>query len=149
VEPQREREASRRARRVIVIAGSAGTGKRAVGAYLAAEKGFVHVDLAAGGARLDRLGQLLGRCAGPEAARRDVVVTCTERRPAELFDQLCAREIEWVWFDGDRGAMRPQPFELNGARGVRATPRFVDSFAADGSFRPLAAVVADVLAPRG
>ena len=145
----RERETSGRIRRVIVIAGSAGTGKRTVGAYLAAHRGFAHVDLAPGGASLDELVRLVGGRADPELARCDVVVTCAERQRAELFDRLCTREIEWVWFDGDRGALRPLPFELHGLRGVGATARFVDPFAADGSFRPLEAVVADVLTPPG
>jgi hypothetical protein len=52
--------------------------------------------------------------------------------------------FDWVWVDGDRGAAFHTLFRRR--NGV-VPPRFVDPFARDGSFRPLAFVVTELLEP--
>jgi hypothetical protein len=134
---QRPRRDRARTSRLLLITGTPGTGKRALGHYLVLRHGFVHVDFDRAGARA-RL--LAVRAAGP----RDVVVTwSTYAREQPPDVRLLQRAgFEWIWFDGDRGAASPG----HGARFARR-PRFVDTFTPDGRFRPLEAVAAELLAP--
>lgn len=114
-------------RRRILITGTSGTEKRAIGALLALERGFRHLDAAApAGISTDGLQPVLR--AGQDAPR-DVVATWSGPCPDDLADRSQRLDYEWIWLDGDRGAAR-----LPGSS-------FVDPFAADRSFRPLGAVV--------
>ncbi len=124
-------------RRLVLITGVPGTGKRSLGAFLAVENGFRHVDLPGLPERRSELDLLLAAREGE--AGEDIVVTCTEACPAELLELLCSRGAEWFWFDGDRGATRP--------RGIAAEPRFVDPFEPNGAFRPVTALAAEILSP--
>jgi hypothetical protein len=124
--------------RLFVITVPSGTGKRSAGWFLAAEHGFRHVDLPGWPERRSELDALLAARDG--ATGKDIVVTCPDACPTEQLELLCFRGLEWFWFDGDRGATRP--------RGTTAEPKFVDPFEPNGSFRSVAAVVAELLESR-
>lgn len=122
--------------RRILLTGTGGTGRRTIGALLAAEHGFRHVRLVGPGALRER--ELATALIEPGASNADIVVTWTggwPRSPAR--DELGLVGFEWFWLDGDRGAAAPPPGDA----------RFVDPFETDGTFRPVASVVAELLAP--
>jgi hypothetical protein len=123
--------------RRILLTGTDGAGRRTVGEVLATEHGFRHVRLAVPRADVgDR--ELYRALLEPGTASADIVVTWTGGcPPSRTRDDLRSVGFEWFWLDGDRGAAAPQGGEA----------RFVDPFEADGSFRPVAAVVAELLAP--
>ena len=117
--------------RRILVTGTAGTGRRSLGAVLALERGFRHVD--------DRVATSAGRSELVRALvqRLDVVVTWTGALSAPSPHMLRSLDFDVVWLDGDRGAAQPPG------------TRFVDPFAADGSYRPLGMVVDELLSPAG
>jgi len=115
--------------RRILVAGTPGSGRRAVGAVLALERGFRHLD--------DRIATKDGRDELLRALvqRRDVVVTWTGPLSARSPQWLRSFDFEVVWLDADRGAAQPPD------------TRHVDPFAADGSYRPLGKVMDELLSP--
>ncbi len=122
--------------RRILLTGTGGTGRRTIAELLASEHRFRHVSLAGSDAALQE--RELHRALGERRASRvDVVVTWTGGCPSRIRDELRSIGFELCWLDGDRGAAMPHGGEL----------RFVDPFEADGSFRPVASVVAELLAP--
>ncbi len=134
---------------VILLIGTPGTGKRALGHFLAEENGFVHLDFENAGTRDGLLGlsttELRARLAGLAECSGGVVITWG----AGGNDQLCEiRRLRRagakpIWLDSDRGAACRAHFA-----GARRPGRFhfVDSFEEDGSFRPVGAVAAELLA---
>ena len=56
---------------------------------------------------------------------------------------MLAYGFDWVWLDGDRGAAFHSYFSARDGEAAR----FVDPFEADGRFRPVAALLGDVLEP--
>ena len=133
----------------ILLIGTAGAGKRPVGRFLAEQLDFVHLDFEdpetrarflAGGTRV-----LRARLRAIAREGRGLVITWRAGPPEQLRDvrRLRSLGVEPVWFDSDRGAACPA--HLAGAH-RRPQCRFVDSFEPDGSFRPVEAVVADLLA---
>jgi hypothetical protein len=135
--------------RLLLLTGTGGSGKRIVGNMLVDERSFVHIDLDNPHANRRFLGN------GVEGLRseleanlepgQDLVVTWTPSRHGALpfVRVMQSYGFDWVWFDGDRGAGFHGFFSVKNAEAAR----FVDSFAEDGSFRPLAAVLAEVLEP--
>jgi hypothetical protein len=106
---------------------------------LSNDHGFRHIRVvgSSGATRRRELYELLVE---PRAATADLVVTWTGAcPPRETREDLRSVGFEWFWLDGDRGAAA-----LGAAAGEA---RFVDPFEADGSFRPVASVVAEILAP--
>jgi hypothetical protein len=135
-------------RRLLLITGTPGSGKRQIGNHLVEEHAFLHIDLDNPDARTRLPGLAEGSCAlldatiGPD---QDVIVTWSDSS-AEALPVVRLLEsfgVEWIWLDGDRGAAMPAAF-TRGKDGSGA--RFVDPFAPDGRFRSLDAVVADLLA---
>jgi hypothetical protein len=118
-----------------VITGTPGTGKRAIGALLALERGFLYLD-GDGGAPSPARGALLRALAEGAGSPGDVVVTWSGPCPEDLTRRLRSLGYEWIWLDADRGAARP------------AGSSFVDPFAPDGSFRPVNALTAELLSLR-
>ncbi len=83
-------------------------------------------------------GELYRALVEPGTSSANIVLTWTGGcPPPRARDELRSVGFEWFWLDGDRGAAAP--------RGGEA--RFLDPFEADGSFRPVASVVAELLAP--
>jgi hypothetical protein len=134
-------------RRRLLITGTPGTGKRALGHYLAVERDFVHLDLD----RASTRSQLLR--SGEEALRteltalaadsRKLVVTWTFTSEAQLpyVELMQSLGFEWIWTDSDRGAA----YDALLAPGAAArAPRFVDAFEPDGRFRALETVTAEL-----
>lgn len=136
---------------LLLLIGTPGTGKRPLGSYLERERGFVHLNFENAGIRERYLG------AGPNALRaeldrlraggRGVVITWAAADTAQLRDvrRLLAQGAAAIWCDSDRGAACRAHYA-----GARWMPpfEFVDTFEADGSFRPLEAVVGDLLERR-
>src|SRR5262249_37181000 len=118
----------RHGRRILII-GTSGIGKRALGSVLALERGFRQLDaiVATAEGRFELLRAM--------AKGRDVVIIWPGPLLGALHEWLPSVGFEPIWLDADRGALRP--------RGVR----FVDPFRPDGSFRPLGQLVAEVLTP--
>jgi hypothetical protein len=135
--------------RLLLVTGTAGSGKRIVGNLLVDEHRYVHIDLDNPHANRRFLGH------GLEGLRaeldvnlepgQDTVVTWTPSPNEALpFVRLMlAYGFDWVWLDGDRGAAFHGYFSANGDE----TARFVDPFEVDGRFRPVAPVLAEVLEP--
>ena len=111
------------------MTGSPGSGRRSIGAALALEHGFRHLD--------DRIATSEGRDELLRALvqRRDVVVTWTGPLSARSTHWLRSFDFEVVWLDADRGAAQPPG------------TRHVDPFAPDGSYRPLDKVMDELLSP--
>ncbi len=134
-------------RRRLLITGTPGTGKRALGNYLAVERGFVHVDLDRGSTRAQflRSGEegLRAELAAFAASNRKLVVTWNFASETQLAYVEVMRSLgfEWIWTDSDRGAGYDALLEHTAT--ARA-PRFVDAFEPDGRFRPLEAVTAEL-----
>jgi hypothetical protein len=137
---------------LLLLIGTPGTGKRPLGSYLERERGFVHLDfenadtrerLLRGGpvglrAEIDRL----------RAGGRGVVITWAAGDAGQLREvrQLLSQGAAAVWCDSDRGAAYRAQYA-----GTRRAPRFafVDTFEKDGTFRPVEAVVGELLEQRG
>ena len=133
----------------VLISGGGGTGKRTVGAYMALRYGYRYVNLASSPSR-SRRGRTGAPADGAPARPGDEPVVATW--PAPRLSDACraflrAPGTEWIWFDADRGASAAERVELTGADGaiLRRRARFVDTFAEDGSSRPIEAVVAEIL----
>jgi hypothetical protein len=130
-------------RRLLLITGTPGTGKRPLGAYLATERDFVHLDLDSRATRTkflrageDELRRELDTVA---TGNRKVVVTWTFTSETQLayVEVMRALGFEWIWMDGDRGAA----YDAFVAETATNPPRFVDAFDPDGTFRALERVM--------
>jgi hypothetical protein len=135
---------------LILLVGTAGTGKRPLGSYLENEHGFVHIDLGHRAAR-DRL-----LASGDDALRRElarlaergrgVIFTWTAGSCDQLGEirRLRAAGVEALWCDSDRGAALRAHYADAGR-----VPRllYLDTFEFDGRFRPVEAVVGELLRP--
>jgi hypothetical protein len=137
----------RHGRRLILVTGTPGTGKRPLAAYLQAERGFVHVDLDSRETRtrLLRSGaeELRNELAAVVAASRKVVVTWTFVAETQLayVERVRALGFEWIWMDSDHGAT----YDAFVAREASVNPpRFLDGFEANGGFRALESVMAEL-----
>ena len=134
----------------ILLIGTAGAGKRPVGHFLAEQLDFVHLDFEDPETRARFLGGstrlLRARLRAIAREGRGLVITWRAGPSGQLRDvrRLRSLGVEPVWFDSDRGAACP-PHLAGGCR--RPQFRFLNSFEADGSFRPVEAVVADLLTP--
>jgi hypothetical protein len=123
--------------RLILLTGTDGAGRRTIGEFLAAEHGFRHVSLDGPNAA-PRERELYRALVESGTSSADLVVTWTGGcPPQEACDDLRSVGFEWFWLDGDRGAAGPPTGEAC----------FLDPFETDGSFRPVASVVAELLAP--
>jgi hypothetical protein len=136
-------------RRLLLVTGTPGTGKRQLGNFLVEEHAFLHIDLDNPDARTRVPGLAEGSCALLEATigpDQDVVVTWSDSSDEALpvVRLLESFGFEWIWLDGDRGAAMPAAF-TRGRDGSGA--RFVDPFASDGRFRAFGAVVSELLDP--
>jgi len=134
----------------LLLIGTPGTGKRAIGAYMEQVAGFVHLDFENEATREQFLGStttaLRAWVGELTAAGRGLVITWGAGPVTQLgqIRRLRSLGIEPVWFDSDRGAAGPAHF-ADAARPTRF--RFVDSFEPDGRFRPVEDVVAELLEP--
>lgn len=139
------------AARNLLLLGTPGTGKRPVATYLAETNGFVHLDFEDCETRAfylegsnAELRERLGRAAGDG---RGIVITWAAGPSSQLrqLRRLRSLGVEQVWFDSDRGTAYRAHFA-----DVRRVPRceFVDTFEADGQFRPVDAVARELLEPR-
>jgi hypothetical protein len=135
---------------LILLVGTPGTGKRPLGSYLEDEHGFVHVDLGHRAAR-ERL-----LASGDDGLRREIA-RLAERGRGVIFtwtagscDQLAeigrlrAAGVEALWCDSDRGAALRAHY-ADAGRVPRL--RYLDTFEFDGRFRPVEAVVGELLRP--
>ena len=139
--------------RLLLVTGTAGSGKRIVGNLLVDDRSYVHIDLDNPHANRRFLGHgIEGLRAELEAnlePGQDTVVTWTppktsQRNGALPFVRLMqAYGFDWVWLDGDRGAAFHGSFSARNGEAAR----FVDPFEADGRFRPVIAVLDEVLEP--
>lgn len=130
----------------LLLVGTPGTGKRPVGAHLADERGFVHLDFEHEAVRdslLETTEADLPDRLSAIAADRGIVITWGAGSPTQLreLERLGRHGFELIWFDGDRGAA------VGAHYGEAPLPRFlfVDSFELDGRFRPVEAVVGELL----
>jgi hypothetical protein len=137
----------REGRRMLLITGTPGTGKRQLANYLEMQRGFVHVDLDNRDTRT-----LYLRSGGDEfrselntltASNSKVIVTWNFTSETQLpyVETLRSLGFEWIWMDGDRGAGFDALVVRNSS--IRP-PRFVDTFEADGSFRALEGVTGEL-----
>src|SRR4051812_36706232 len=107
VEPDRTRLLGAR---LVLVTGTAGSGKRIVGNMLVDERSFVHIDFDNSHANKRFLGNgVEGLRAELEAnlePGQDLVITWTPTRNGALpFVRLLqSYGFDWVWCDGDRGA---------------------------------------------
>src|SRR4051812_29650885 len=135
--------------RLLLVTGTAGSGKRIVGNLLVDEHRYVHIDLDNPHANRRFLGNGLERLRAELDANlepgQDTVVTWTPSPNEALpFVRLMvAYGFDWVWLDGDRGAA----FHGYFSAGSGEAARFVDPFEDDGRFRPVANVLGEVLEP--
>jgi hypothetical protein len=135
--------------RLILLVGTPGTGKRPIGSYLRGERGFVHLDLGNRAAREWLLGgtdaELRGNLAALTRRSEGVILTWAAGPTGQLrqIRRLGAAGVTLAWSDSDRGAALSAHYAER-----RPLPRFrfVDTFDRDGRFRPVEAVVADLLA---
>jgi len=133
-------------RRLLLITGTPGTGKRQLGSYLETQRDFLHVDLDSRRTRTQFLrageDELRRELATVTGANRKVVVTWTFASETQLAYVEVLRELgfEWLWMDGDRGAA----YDSYVAEGATDPPRFVDAFEPEGTFRALERVVDEV-----
>jgi hypothetical protein len=142
-------------RRLLLITGTPGTGKRPLGTYLETERGFVHVDLDNREARTRFLRSgadaLQAELAAVTATSPKIVVTWTFSAETQLAYVETMRDLgfEWIWMDCDRGAA----YDALIAENATDPPRFVDAFDPGGTFRALESVMDELrrrrrLAPR-
>jgi hypothetical protein len=136
---------------LLLLIGTPGAGKRPLGSYLERERGFTHLSFENPETRERYLG------AGPAALRAridrlreggtGVVITWAAGDTEQLREvrRLVAQGAAAVWCDSDRGAACRAHYA-----GARRVPRFdfVDTFEADGSFRPVETVVGELLERR-
>ena len=133
-------------RRLLLVTGTPGTGKRPLGSYLETERDFVHVDLDSRRTRTQFLrageDELRRELATVTGASRKVVVTWTFTSETQLAYVEVMRELgfEWLWMDGDQGAA----YDSFVAEGATDPPRFIDAFEPEGTFRALERVVDEV-----
>ena len=139
--------------RLLLVTGTAGSGKRIVGNMLVDDRNYVHIDLDNPHANRRFLGH------GIEGLRteleanlepgQDTVVTWTPPKASQRngglpFVRLMqSYGFDWVWLDGDRGAAFHGYFSARNGEAAR----FVDPFEADGRFRPMMALLEEVLEP--
>jgi hypothetical protein len=142
-------------RRLLLITGTPGTGKRPLGTYLETERGFVHVDLDNREARTRFLRSgadaLQAELAAVTATSPKIVVTWTFSAETQLAYVETMRDLgfEWIWMDCDRGAA----YDALIAENATDPPRFVDAFDPGGTFRAPESVMDELrrrrrLAPR-
>jgi hypothetical protein len=135
-----------RGRRLLLITGTPGTGKRPLGAYLETERDFLHVDLDSRRtrSRLLRGGEdeLRRELAAVAKSSRKVVITWTFSSETQLayVELMRGLGFEWIWMDGDHGAA----YDAFVAETATDPPRFVDAFETEGSFRALEHVIDEV-----
>jgi hypothetical protein len=139
--------------RLLLVTGTAGSGKRIVGNMLVDDRSYVHIDLDNPHANRRFLGQgIEGLRAELEAnlePGQDTVVTWTPPKASQRngglpFVRLMqSYGFDWVWLDGDRGAAFHGYFSARNGEAAR----FVDPFEADGRFRPMTALLDEVLEP--
>jgi hypothetical protein len=140
---RRERTADR-----LLITGTRGSGKRPVGNYLALQHGFVHLDFSNPETRARFVGRgadgLRAALRALDKPGRRVVVTWDLESPEQLRSVRVLQSLgfDWVWFDSDRGSASGSLLD-DGSRAPG--PRFVDTFGADGTFRPLEPVVTEII----
>jgi hypothetical protein len=133
-------------RRLLLITGTPGTGKRPLGSYLETERDFAHIDLDSRRTRTQFLrageDELRRELTTVTGANRKVVVTWTFTSETQLAYVEVMRELgfEWLWMDGDRGAA----YDSFIAEGATDPPRFIDAFEPEGTFRALERVVDEV-----
>jgi hypothetical protein len=138
--PRRPRKPGRR---LLLITGTPGTGKRPLASYLETERGFVHVDLDSRRTRTEFLrageDELRSRLQSVTTGNRKVVVTWTFTSETQLayVESMRALGFEWVWMDSDRGSA----YDALVAEGATEPPRFVDAFEPEGTFRALESVM--------
>jgi hypothetical protein len=136
---------------LLLLIGTPGSGKRPLGSYLEQEHGFVHLNFENAETRERYLGRGSAALRSEIDALRDggrgVVITWAAGDAEQLRDvrRLVSQGAAAVWCDSDRGAACHAHYA-----GARRVPRFdfVDTFEADGSFRPVAAVVGELLERR-
>ena len=136
---------------LLLLIGTPGTGKRPLGSYLEREHGFVHLNFENAETRARYLGRgsaaLRSQIDALRSGGRGVVITWAAGDAEQLRDvrSLVSQGAAAVWCDSDRGAACRAHYA-----GARRVPRFdfVDTFEADGSFRPVAAVVGELLEHR-
>jgi hypothetical protein len=141
-----------RAPAVFLLVGTPGTGKRAVGHYLAEASGFVHLDFGDRETREGLLGlddsalqQRLEQC----SAETPGVVITWSAGPAEQLNEIRRLRrlgVEPVWLDSDHGAACRAHYG-EARRLTRFTFRYIDTFERDGRFRSVEAVARELLAP--
>jgi hypothetical protein len=133
---------------LILLIGTPGAGKRPVGDYLEDEHGFVHLDLGKRAVRERVLGShnLRDELARLAEGRRGVILTWSAGSCDQLRElrRLRAAAVELVWSDSDRGAALRAHY-VDAGRVPRF--RYLDTFEADGRFRPVEAVVSELLRP--
>ena len=142
-----------RAPAAILLVGTPGTGKRALGHYLAEANGFVHLDF---GDRETREG-LLGLDDAALAARLDryaagasgVVITWSAGSAEQLKEirRLRRLGVDPVWLDSDKGAACRAHYREAGFL-LRFRFRLIDTFEPDGRFRSVEAVARELLVPQ-
>ena len=138
---------SRKGRRLLLITGTPGTGKRPLASYLQLERGFTHVDLDSRDTRTQFLrsgeSEFRTELAALASTTSKVVVTWSFSSETQLayVETMQRLGFEWIWMDGDRGAALDSfVAPISGMR----KPRFVDPFEHNGAFRPLATVTAEL-----
>lgn len=136
---------------LLLLIGTPGTGKRPVGHFLEQQGGFEHLDFENAETRKRYLepgtDELRARVAALAAEGRGLVITWAAGPVSQLREvrRLQSLGFEPIWFDSDRGAACQAHF----AASTRAVAfHFIDSFEQDGTFRPVEAVVVELLEPR-
>ena len=135
---------------LLLIVGTPGTGKRAVGNFLQEHAGFVHIDFENVAVRERYLAhgatELRAELAASVPAGRGIVVTWAagESEQAGQIRRLESLGFMPIWFDSDRGAACRAHFPV----GLQRAPRFqyVDTFEQDGRFKPIERVVVALVA---
>jgi len=133
----------RNGRRLILITGTPGTGKRPLGSYLETERGFVHVDLDNRESRtrflLSGADALCTELATVTSTAKRIVVTWTFSAETQLeyVEAMRSLGFEWIWMDSDRGTA----YDALVAQAATGPPRFLDDFEPAGTFRALEGVV--------
>jgi hypothetical protein len=135
----------------LLLIGTPGTGKRPLGSYLERERGFVHLDFENAETRKRFLSggaaSLRAELSRLRAEGKGVVITWAAGSSDQLREvkRLRALGAETMWLDSDRGAACRAHYA-----DARRMPgfRYVDTFEADGSFRPVESVVGELLEER-